>query len=347
MKQKTIGVIIGKFLPIHNGHLYLINKSATQVDKLYVIVDEHPESDRKKCEEAGIKYPDLLTRTKWMTSIYKDTPHIEVVAMSEEGIPTYPDGWQAWSDKVRETVGEPFTHIFTSDAEYKDGYAKYFPEVTAVFYDNDRKSTNGISATKVRNNIYKYWASMPSVVRSFFTKKYVIVGAESVGKTTLVKAMAKIFNTSWAEEYGRTFCEKELGKWYDKNQFILTDKGDYETIVTRQEAYNAHAIYTANKFALIDTDAIYTQFFYETQFKNKSQLVEDYIKKQKEDFTYIYLSNEVDFVDDGMRLNNTSKTIEQYYLNYIGKFDYVVTGKTYEERFDKLFNILKSESEVK
>lgn len=342
--NKKIGLIIGKFLPLHNGHLFFINKSATQVDKLYVIVDEHPVSDKQKCIEAGMKYPNLLTRTKWLTSVYKDTPHIEIVGMSEEGIRPYPNGWKDWSERVVKTIGEKFTHIFTSDQEYKDGYTEHFPWAEQVFYDQERRETNGLSATRVRNDLLGNWHNMPSVVRKFFTKKIVVVGGESTGKTTLVKAMSKVFATSWSEEYGRTFCEKELGAWYDKNQMILTNKKDYETIVINQSIQNDEAIRTANKFTIIDTDAIYTQNFYELQFGEKNDLVEEFIKKQRREFIYIYLSDEVPFVQDNFRVKKNRDKVKDYYKQYINEFDYEIYGETYLERFDKMFEILTKES---
>ena len=341
--MKKIGLIIGKFLPIHNGHLFFINKAATQMDKLVVIVDENPVADKKIAEKAGIKYPDLLTRTKWMTSIFKDVEHVEVLAMSEEGISEPPHGWKEWSDRVKETTKDfGITHIYTSDISYKEGYEKYFPEWEHIFFDNDRTATDGISATQVRANLPEYWGKLPSVVRAFYTKKICLIGGESTGKTTLTRAMAKAFGTSWSEEYGRVYCEEELGKYYDRNGFILTDKSDYEKIVIEQEHQNEKAFRTANVFTLIDTDAIYTQYFHEKQFGEKSALIEQMINRQKEEYIYIFLSGDSKFVDDGFRTGHSRDEVKDYYKQYID-FDYEIDGKSYEERFDQIYELLKGE----
>lgn len=341
--MKKVGLIIGKFLPIHNGHLFFINKAATQMDKLIVIVDENPTADKKIAAAAGIKYPDLLTRTKWMTSIFKDADHVEVVAMSEEGISEPPLGWKEWSDRVKETVKDlGVTHIYTSDSSYKEGYDKYFPEWQHVFFDNERAATDGISATQVRSDMTKYWGKLPSVVRAFYTKKICLIGGESVGKTTLVRAMAKAFGTSWSEEYGRAYCENEIGSYYDHNGFLLTDKSDYEKIVIEQEHQNEKAFRTANVFALIDTDAIYTQYFYEKQFGETNELIEQMIKRQKEDYIYIFISGDVPFVDDGYRTGHSRDEVKKFYSKYIS-FDYEINASTHEERFDQVYEILKGE----
>ncbi|MEO8765586.1 MAG: ATP-binding protein, partial [Ginsengibacter sp.] len=39
-------------------------------------------------------------------------------------------------------------------------------------------------------------------------KKYVIIGPESTGKSTLSKQLAKHFHTRWVPEYARDYLEK-------------------------------------------------------------------------------------------------------------------------------------------
>jgi HTH-type transcriptional repressor of NAD biosynthesis genes len=47
-----IGVVPGKFLPPHRGHLSAIIHAATKCQKLYVVVSDHPELTKKLCDEA-------------------------------------------------------------------------------------------------------------------------------------------------------------------------------------------------------------------------------------------------------------------------------------------------------
>ncbi|WP_208855799.1 adenylyltransferase/cytidyltransferase family protein [Listeria rocourtiae] len=37
-REKNIGVVFGKFYPLHTGHIYLIQRAASQVDELHVIL---------------------------------------------------------------------------------------------------------------------------------------------------------------------------------------------------------------------------------------------------------------------------------------------------------------------
>ena len=168
VKNRRVGLIIGKFLPLHNGHLYFINEVSKELDVLIVLVDEDKITHPEICKNANIKYPNLEIRTNWLKKLFKNNNKIKVLSMNEDGIPSYPNGWLPWSKKVKSIVGKEVTHIFTSDIKYKDEYKKYFPEYIAIFWDNDRKATNGISSTKVRSNLIKYKNNIPNVVQCFF-----------------------------------------------------------------------------------------------------------------------------------------------------------------------------------
>jgi len=39
-------------------------------------------------------------------------------------------------------------------------------------------------------------------------KSLAVIGTESSGKSTLVRNLARVYNTSYVEEYGRTYYDK-------------------------------------------------------------------------------------------------------------------------------------------
>lgn len=349
MTQEKVGLIIGKFLPLHKGHLFFINRAATMVDKLIVLVDENKETDGKKCKDAGIKYPNLVIRETWLTSIFKDVPHIEVVGMNEDGLENYPNGWKLWSDRVKETVKSfGVNTIFTSDAEYSEGYDTHFPNWEKVFFDNNRVATNGMSATLVRSDMNKNWGNMSSQVRQFFTKKICFVGGESVGKSTLVRAMAKSFNTSWADEYGKTYIDDGVGKYFDVNGTMLMSEKDYDNILIGQTLSNNKAFLASNIMTLIDSDAVYTKFFFKDQFNKEYPMGDAFINSEKQDYIYIYLEDNVPFVEiPGYRTNKTRDKIKDFYIDNGIVFDYVISANNYTDRFDKVHTILKALTDEK
>ena len=87
-----LGVIVGKFLPLHLGHVNFINRSSTMVDKLIVVVC-YSNRDRKVCEESFIPEITLKNRLRWLHTIYHDLKHIEIRYLDESEIAEYPNGW--------------------------------------------------------------------------------------------------------------------------------------------------------------------------------------------------------------------------------------------------------------
>ncbi|SPW47866.1 transcriptional regulator [Escherichia coli] len=46
-QKKTIGVVFGKFYPLHTGHIYLIQRACSQVDELHIIMGFDDTRDRR------------------------------------------------------------------------------------------------------------------------------------------------------------------------------------------------------------------------------------------------------------------------------------------------------------
>jgi HTH-type transcriptional regulator, transcriptional repressor of NAD biosynthesis genes len=103
--------------------------------------------------------------------------------------------------------------------------------------------------------VFKHWEFIPDFVRPYFIKKIVVVGTESCGKSTLTRNLAKIYNITYVEEYGRTLCE-ELGGCDG-----IMVKEDYQRIAYGHKVEEFKAIEKANKLVFIDTEAIVTQFY--------------------------------------------------------------------------------------
>lgn len=163
------GLVIGKFLPMHNGHVFFINEALKLMDHVVVIVDENPISDKKIASRDGLKYPNLDERVKWMNSEFGGNPNVTIIPLSEEGIAEPPFGWKSWSELVKEKTKKlNVTHIFTSDISYKENYEIYFPNWVHIFFDNDRKATNGLSSTMVRKDLKGNISKLPKTVQDFY-----------------------------------------------------------------------------------------------------------------------------------------------------------------------------------
>jgi nicotinamide riboside kinase len=115
-----------------------------------------------------------------------------------------------------------------------------------------------------------------------------------VGAST--KCLAKLYNTSWAEEVGRYYTRDYLGN--DETVFTSTD---FDRIAHLQYEQDYHALRSANRVCFFDTDATYTDCFSELFLGGRNGLVEAYIDPERYDMV-LYPLPDVRRVDDGQRL---------------------------------------------
>lgn len=324
MGEKDVGFLVGKFAPLHSGHINFINDAATQVDKLYVVlcydekfINDQPDSIRDKLT--------LKNRLYWLTHTFKDFDHVEILFVDETDIASYPHGWCDWSNKVLDVLPEKPNKVFSSEPDYDEGFKKYFPNVEHIISTRDEVK---ISATQIRKDVQKYWDYMPAVVRKDFIKTVCVVGTESCGKTTLIKYLAKAFNTSWVEEYGRTFVENDLCK----NECLLQPK-DYRTIAYKHIQAVEEAKKTANRILFVDTNLAVTQYYLK-MYEGISDPVIDAMSDTESFDVTIFLDDDVPWVDDGMRtLCDRSDDAKELLLSLVGDGIIKVDG-SYKERLD-------------
>lgn len=341
MRNKT-GVITGKFAPLHSGHVYAITQASTKCDHLYVILSH----DQEWVDSLGADLSDKLSYKKkllWLKTTFKDLSHITVIGLDETSIPPYPKGVEQWCTKVNKvfnSLGKSIDVWFSSEPEYDWWIKKYF-NCEHEIIDAERSMFN-ISATKVRENPYMYWSMLPTIVRKEWLKKVVIIGTESSAKSTLTKYLAKRFNTSWVEEYGRTYCEDNMCG----DESLLTFE-DYGIIASERYHQEKEAESGANKLLICDTNAFVTQFYCNLYEGRDNPLVDAYIQQEKYDLV-LHLSDEVKWVDDGLRINQdrgkTSKLfeemLEKYKVRDSGDYHYI-TGD-YNQRLEKAFAIVNN-----
>ena len=339
-KMGKKGVLAGKFTPPTKGHLNYIIEASTMVEELIVIVSENRNLTKKLCEENNLPYMSGETRAKWLTSELSGFKHIKVKLLDETHIPTYPDGWKPWSNMVKELVGD-FDVIFGNEYEYAAQNAIYFPNARYIITDLNRNEFN-ISATKLRSNPLKYWDFTLGSTRSTLCKKVLIAGSESCGKSTITKYLAKIFNTSWSEEYGRTYTESVLFG----NDELFT-KEDFEIIAKRQHDIDLETMKNSNKICFFDSDALITKFYLDRYLGQTSNVVDSYIDPKKYDLVLLFTPS-VKWVDDGLRLDPDSSErwrnhnkIARMYKDYGFTNILEISEDTYYNRLKAAKNIIK------
>lgn len=291
------GLVIGRFAPLTLGHINLINYASTLCEEVLVILS----FDTKWLEKQPGRDQRILTlknRLRWLKQAYHDIPQVKITFVDESNILGYPEGWSAFAHLIYaecNRLGYQPDAMFSSELAYDQICQQYFDQMKHIIVDANRTNVP-ISASQIRHNLIKNWGYLPSVVRQDYVKKVCIIGIESCGKTTMTKYLAKQFNTSWVEEYGRTYIETVLC-----NDEFLLQSSDYVKIAIQQKYLEEQAAKTANNGILFcDTNAFITQFYHRLYEGIDEPVLAALALAEQYDLTLI-LGDNVPWVDDGLR----------------------------------------------
>lgn len=328
-RKKTVGFIGGKFLPFHLGHVYVILAASNQVDELYVVVSSSKNRDKELCERDGIKYIPAEVRLSWIGEFINDLENIKLLHVEDDQWDSDYD-WEAGAKMIKESIGKPIDVVFSSEHGYEKHFKKYYPNSKHIVIDDKRKTVT-ISATEMRRNIYANWDKLPNCVRGYFTKKVLVVGTESCGKSTLVKKLAKFYNTNYVHEVGRDYCEKYSNR-------LTQEMFDY--IAMKHYILQSKKAEESNKVLFIDTDAKITEYYLDMYFAGKkSALISEIANLQSYDLI-IYLEPDVEWVDDGTRFageeeqrKKNNEKLKKMFQDR--KIKFVSVSGNYQERFNK------------
>lgn len=326
MKYK-IGMYGGNFNPLHLGHVNNIIKASNVCQKLYVVL-----SVTKNKNEI-----DHRERFKWLKNITSDMDNVCVFEIFDDSTSKDKTPWEQERDDIVNFIKDKIDVVFCGD-DYKEKniFERLYPNSEIVYFD--RKEIN-ISSTMIRGNPYKYFDYLPNVVRLYYTKKVCVVGTESCGKTTLVRNLAKYFNTTHVEEADRYICDEAGG--IDNMQ-----KYHYFEILFKHKQLENDAMKSANKVLLIDTDSLITLYYYNLGFNDKDSLNKSFndvatgISNLNNYDLYLFLEPDVEWVQDGTRTygeqsireenNNTLKQLLDK-----NNIKYVSISGDYDERYKK------------
>ncbi len=235
------GLTLGKFTPLHKGHQFLIETAFKEMDLLYVLVYDSPETS----------IIPLNRRADWIRKLY---PQIKVI-----------EGWNSPSDagytreimdiqdryilKIAGHLG--ITHFYSSEP-YGDHVSKALGAINRQV-DISRGKIN-ISGTAIRKDLFANRHFLADLVYRDHISNIVFVGAESTGKTTIAEAMAQKFNTVWMPEYGREYWIKnQQNQQLTSEQLLELASGHIE----REDKM----LLQARQMLFTDTNALTTRIF--------------------------------------------------------------------------------------
>ena len=269
------GVVIGKFLPPHRGHRFLIETALSRCERVTVIVCGKPVDPIP---------PDL--RAAWLSELL---PAAEVMLIDDR----YDENdSRIWAENTIGWLGRAPDAVFTSE-DYGDRYATHLGCVH-VMVDQARLAIP-CSGTAVREDPFAMWDFIDPPVRGWFAKRVVIVGAESTGTTTLAAHLAAALRTNWVAEYGREYSARKQAAgdavWHS-DEFL--------EIAREQTRREDRAAREANRVLVCDTNAFATMLWHRRYMGTEDERLISFAKTCRADL-YLLTGDEIPFVQDGLR----------------------------------------------
>jgi NadR type nicotinamide-nucleotide adenylyltransferase len=307
-------MLLGKFLPPHLGHQYLVDFARAYVDHLTVLV----------CSIAREPIPGAL-RFAWMREM---CPGCDVVHVTDE-VPQapeeHPDFWDIWRALIRRHLPSGPDCVFASEPYG----ARLAAELGAGFVPVDvARAMVPVSGTAVRADPMANWRYIPPPVRPYFVRRVRLVGAESTGKSTLALRLASRFGTVCAQEYARPWLATKPGR---------CDPEDIPAIARGQVAAEDALARQADRLLFCDTDALTTLVWSEHLFGDAPAWLREAARARRYDLTLL-LDTDAPWTDDGTRMHGDAAARRAFGERCAAALEahghpYVRLRGTWDERF--------------
>ena len=324
-KKYKVGMYGGSFNPLHLGHLECMIKAAGLCEELFIVI-----SYRENETDVPVR-----VKIRWVYQLTKHLGNVKLICLKDSTSDKKDyteDLWEADCREVKAQIGKPIDVVFCgSDYDEESFWNKCYEGADFVVFPR-----NEYNSTDIRNDIYGHWDWMPQVVRSYFTKKVLLIGGESAGKSTLTVNLANYFNTVYLEEVGR-----DLSELSGTDVYMLSE--DFTRILVEHKAKEMRLIEKSNKVFFEDTDCLVTHFFLdflENEGAQKNGKLADAIAELNSYDLILFLEPDVEWVQDGDRSEiiaadrkKYSDMLKEYYIKH--GFTFKVISGDYNERFDK------------
>jgi HTH-type transcriptional repressor of NAD biosynthesis genes len=309
----TTGMVLGKFLPPHAGHVYLCEFARACVSDLTIVVGTLANEPI-----AG------ESRVRWMRELF---PFDRVVHLTDENPQQpheHPQFWAIWKASLMRVLPSRPDFVFASDA-----YGRELAKVLGARFVqvDEARAIVPISGTELRADPIAHFEYIPRCVRPHFVKRVSIFGPESTGKTTLARDLAAAFHTAWVPEWARTVLERRGGSIADL---------DWNEIIRGQCASEESRARDANRVLFCDTDPLATIVWADALGAPRLEGERDAFAR-KYDLTLL-LKPDVPWIKDSVRyLPNESAVFFSRCEDALKKMDraYVVIDGTWDERLAK------------
>ena len=286
MKQ---GLIIGKFMPVHKGHVGLIQFALNQCDEVIVSMSFKNDDPIP---------PDL--RLNFINEIFQGNSKVRIVSVKDD----FDQEDRPWSERIKiwaqfTRTKFPSVNVVISSEDYGPLLAAQLG-ITHLSFDPQRIQFP-VSASRIRANPFRSWDFIPKEVRPYYVKKICFYGPESTGKSTMTKRMAELYETEWVPEVSREIVTTND---FTTDDIIKIGYAQTERVLEKTK--------TANKILFCDSDLITTQIYSRYYLKVIPPILFELERRISYDLYFLF-DIDVPWVADGTRdLGDDQKRKEMF-----------------------------------
>ena len=297
-----VGVVVGKFCPLHHGHQLLLDRAQARCATLLVISYTKPEfhgmppSKRERWLQA--LYPNAR---HWVLDDERLAAHCHRLGLPAAVLPdnTAADDvhrhFVAWL--LREVIGMQVDAVFSSEG-YGPGFAQVLAQeqqrhggrgVMHVMVDLARAQVP-VSGSMLRAGLHAQRHHLSPLVYRDFVRRVVLLGGESTGKSTLAALLAQHCGSVHAAEYGREWWEARGGELHEPDLLHIA-----QTQVEREETLLAQA----QRWLPCDTSPLTTLLYAQAMFGRAAPALQALATRGYD--LVLLCEPDVPFVQDGTR----------------------------------------------
>ena len=339
-------LVIGKFMPLHKGHVALVKFATTQAETVDMLVTAHDQESIP-----------LQLRESWAKETFREDDKVNVFGYlyspeelneSSESDLKSSHEWADYLLKVHEGMKE--VDVIIGSERYVQYMADYLG-IGHILYDEKRENMK-ISASLIKGDVIRYWDYLAPAVKRHYVHHICICGSESTGKSTTCKRLE--------EQYGYVTMIPEIGR-------CLVGKSELCSIEVLQKIYDIHyrllkAVHEdpPTPIVLWDTDSITTLSYFNYIFRSvplvqirgyedesefsEQELWHEIIRADK----YFFFESNIEFHDDGTRYSESeARLLSMNHLQAYAFFGIVPEIVTTDERFQVIEQyILNTKNEL-
>lgn len=144
----------------------------------------------------------------------------------------------------------------------------------------------------------------------FLTRKIVVIGPESTGKSTLCRELAEHYHCNWCPEFAREYLLQH-GTDYSFDDLLTIARGQLQL----EDEYLRKAHSQGHPFLFIDTDMYVMKVWCEFVFGKCHSLILENISQRKYDL-YLLCNTDLPWVKDELREYPDLETRQRLYTIY-------------------------------